>query len=141
MALAAFLIWLANPYTALLLILALHVWLVALTRERVRTPATGLLALLVSLAPLGAALALVGAGLGGSPVGLAWILVVFVGSGGVSFGGLLLGAVAAGCGVAAAVLLLAPSASEPPEIPITVRGPLSYAGPGSLGGTTSALRR
>ena len=25
--------------------------------------------------------------------------------------------------------------------PITVRGPVSYAGPGSLGGTDSALRR
>ena len=27
------------------------------------------------------------------------------------------------------------------DIPITVRGPKSYAGPGSLGGTESALRR
>jgi hypothetical protein len=25
--------------------------------------------------------------------------------------------------------------------PLTIRGPLSYAGPGSLGGTESALRR
>jgi hypothetical protein len=40
--------------------------------------------------------------------------------------------------------------SSPPRIaepdaadgtPITVRGPMSYAGPGSLGGTESALRR
>jgi hypothetical protein len=27
------------------------------------------------------------------------------------------------------------------EVPVTVRGPVSYAGPGSLGGTESALRR
>jgi hypothetical protein len=27
------------------------------------------------------------------------------------------------------------------DLPITVRGPRSYAGPGSLGGTESALRR
>ena len=28
-----------------------------------------------------------------------------------------------------------------PGAPVTVRGPISYAGPGSLGGTESALRR
>ena len=28
-----------------------------------------------------------------------------------------------------------------PAAPITVRGPQGYAGPGSLGGTESALRR
>jgi hypothetical protein len=27
------------------------------------------------------------------------------------------------------------------EAPVTVRGPVTYAGPGSLGGTESALRR
>jgi hypothetical protein len=27
------------------------------------------------------------------------------------------------------------------DLPITVRGPINYAGPGSLGGTESALRR
>jgi hypothetical protein len=50
-------------------------------------------------------------------------------------------------GVAVGVGTLALSA-PPPERPgaggapdVTVRGPLSYAGPGSLGGTESALRR
>ena len=40
-ALLAFLVWLANPYTALLLIVPLHVWLVALTRERPAPPVSG----------------------------------------------------------------------------------------------------
>ena len=31
--------------------------------------------------------------------------------------------------------------SEPEEVRVTVRGPVTYAGPGSLGGTKSALRR
>ena len=32
------------------------------------------------------------------------------------------------------------SAPRPEDAPVTVRGPISYAGPGSLGGTESALR-
>ena len=53
---------------------------------------------------------------------------------------------AAGCAVAAVLVALEPRATasragtdEPLEI--TIRGPLTYAGPGSLGGTESALRR
>jgi hypothetical protein len=34
-----------------------------------------------------------------------------------------------------------PAAAAPEEQVITMRGPLTYAGPGSLGGTESALRR
>jgi hypothetical protein len=30
---------------------------------------------------------------------------------------------------------------RPEDIPVTVRGPVTYAGPGSLGGTESAIRR
>jgi hypothetical protein len=48
-------------------------------------------------------------------------------------------------GVALGVIAIAlrpPPPAEAPGAPdITVRGPLSYAGPGSLGGTESALRR
>ena len=54
---------------------------------------------------------------------------------------MLLWSVVAGCGVGA--LLVAAAARAPAgedDIPITVRGPKSYAGPGSLGGTESALR-
>jgi hypothetical protein len=34
-----------------------------------------------------------------------------------------------------------PSQPEEPEPRAAIRGPLTYAGPGSLGGTESALRR
>ena len=64
----------------------------------------------------------------------------------VGFGSALLWSVAFGC--AAAVALVAARSrlndglAEPAErVEITIRGPLSYAGPGSLGGTESALRR
>jgi hypothetical protein len=36
---------------------------------------------------------------------------------------------------------LARARVEEVDDPVTVRGPVTYAGPGSLGGTESALRR
>jgi hypothetical protein len=47
------------------------------------------------------------------------------------------------CLVAAAGLALRAKPAPAPSagLPVTVRGPLTYAGPGSLGGTESALRR
>jgi hypothetical protein len=47
-----------------------------------------------------------------------------------------------GCLLSAVTLsLLAARGSRPVPVPVTVRGPVTYAGPGSLGGTKSALRR
>ena len=109
----AFLIWLVNPYASLLLVLPAHAWLVALTREERRGRAIGLLVIVLSLAPLAAAIALLCAGLGVSPFGLLWTLVVFVGSSGVSVADLLLASLAAGCAVAAAAALLAPAPPPP----------------------------
>ena len=56
----------------------------------------------------------------------------------------LLWSIAAACALAAIVLAWRtrpPPAVETAEPRITVRGPATYAGPGSLGGTESALRR
>jgi hypothetical protein len=48
-----------------------------------------------------------------------------------------------GCGLAAILVVLRKQREPggPGDGPVSIRGPLSYAGPGSLGGTTSALRR
>ena len=47
-----------------------------------------------------------------------------------------------GCLLSAATLsLLVARRSRKVAMPVTVRGPVTYAGPGSLGGTKSALRR
>ena len=55
---------------------------------------------------------------------------------------LLLWSIAAGCAVGALVVAAHGRApADAGEIPITMRGPKTYAGPGSLGGTESALRR
>jgi len=138
----ATLLWFANPYTAALLILPLHLWLVVMTREHDRPPLLGGLYLLLSLAPLIAAIALLCTGLGVEPLALVWTLVLLIAGGGLSVSGLLLASLTAGCFVAAAAILLRPGTLGPGEqLEVTVRGPLSYAGPGSLGGTESALRR
>jgi hypothetical protein len=138
----AALLWFANPYTAVLLVVPMHLWLVVMTREHGRPPLLGALYLVLSLAPLLAAIALLSSGLGVEPFALLWTLALLIAGGGLSFAGLLLVAVTAGCFVAAAVILLRPGRPGPDEQgEVTVRGPLSYAGPGSLGGTESALRR
>lgn len=138
----AALLWIANPYTAALLIIPAHLWLVVLTREHERTPSLGALCIVVSLAPLAAAVGLICSVLHVEPLALAWTLALLVAGGGLSPYGLLLFSLSAGSLVAAAALLLRRGGIGPDtRVEVTVRGPLSYAGPGSLGGTESALHR
>jgi hypothetical protein len=66
------------------------------------------------------------------------ILLVSTAAG--SFGSAVLGSLVAG-NLTAGALLAARGDSRRAAPEITVRGPVSYAGPGSLGGTESALRR
>jgi hypothetical protein len=72
--------------------------------------------------------------------------VLLLAGGQIGLLGAILWSVAFGCVAAAA--MLAVRAQQPPPGPqmadlheVTIRGPMSYAGPGSLGGTESALRR
>jgi len=138
--------WIGNPYTALLAIPAVHLWLLLASPEL--RPRRGLALVLVALglAPFGLLLAFYARQLGLGPGELAWSAVLLLAGGHVGLGSALLWSVAFGCGAGA--LLLALGADRAPEPPpgergaeITIRGPLSYAGPGSLGGTESALRR
>jgi hypothetical protein len=138
------LVWLRNPYSAGLLVPAAHLWLLTGAPE-VRAGRGRALALaLGGLLPL--ALAVLGycVALRAGPIDVTWLAVLAVGGGHVSPLGVLLGAVVLGCGVSAVALALRRSAPPkstiaPPDV--VSRGPLSYAGPGSLGGTESALRR
>jgi peptidase M28-like protein len=139
------LVWALDPYTALLLIPALHLWL-ALAPPEVRPRPLGSLALVaLGLAPL-ALLAFyyahhLGIGLLDAP----WMALLLVAGGHVGVLGAVLWSIALGCAAAAVMLsVAAPSAPRrvrPDDLEITIRGPMSYAGPGSLGGTESALRR
>lgn len=140
LSLAALGLWALNPYAALIFAPALHLWLlVALVelplgrRWRVGLVLLGLVGPgLVALYDLVA--------LGEGPLGGAWYLLLLVSGGHIGpLHALLLCLLA---GVFAAVLSIAVSArpsAEPAER--SVRGPASYAGPGSLGGTSSALPR
>ena len=53
----------------------------------------------------------------------------------------MLVSIVAGTLVSAAIASLARVRLDEADEPVTVRGPVTYAGPGSLGGTESALRR
>jgi hypothetical protein len=142
----AAIVWLSNPYAALLAIPAIHLWLVLASPElRPRRPAA-LALVALALVPLGLLIAFYarqqGMGLGG----LAWGAVLLLAGGHISLPGTILWSVALGCGLAA-TMLAARSPFQPPErherddVEVTIRGPMSYAGPGSLGGTESGLRR
>ena len=138
----AIVMWIANPYAAALLIPALHVWLFALAPDLRMPRWTRMTIAALGLAPIALVALGLARSLGLGVVDAAWELLLLAAGGHMSVGSVLLWSLVAGCGVSA--LLVASAGSAPPdpaEVPITVRGPRSYAGPGSLGGTESALRR
>jgi Peptidase family M28 len=137
--------WIGDPYTALLLVPGLHLWLLVASPE-LRPRRSGSLALVaLGLAPLLLLVAFYARELSLGPGGVAWTGVLLLTGGHVGLGGAILWSLALGCAVVGAMLALAPGSAPrgdgDEEIEITIRGPLSYAGPGSLGGTESALRR
>ena len=140
--LAAVVVWVINPYAAALLVPAAHLWLFAVAPEFRMRRAVGLAVVALGLAPL-ALLALgLARALGLDLDGTVWLALLLVAGGHVSAATWLLWSVVAACGVGA--LLIAargPVARDDEEPTITVRGPRTYAGPGSLGGTESALRQ
>jgi hypothetical protein len=139
----ALLLWLFNPFAGLLLVPALHCWLwIADPDVRARRR------LVLALALGGIVPALVVAiyywhELGVSLLGLVWSAVLLVAGGGLSPAAAAFWAVA--LGAFASALVLAIRVIRTPQladVPVTVRGPVTYAGPGSLGGTeSSAVRR
>jgi Peptidase family M28 len=144
----ALLIWLINPFTCLLLVPALHLWLFAVSPDlhaRRRGRALALLAVLAGVLPFVLLLIAysheLAIGLGGLAES---VVLVFVGGQVGLFGGLLW-SVAFGCLLAVTLRVLAPSPADSVGrqewVEVSTRGPASYAGPGSLGGTESALRR
>ncbi len=139
-------VWVFNPYAALLIVPGLHLLLPIASPERRPRPLAGLALLVLALVPLGLLVAFYAHQLGYGPGGLLWTMTLLLADGHVGVLSAVLWSVAGGCGVAIAlVALTAPAdplglgSEEHPEV--TIRGPLSYAGPGSLGGTESALRR
>ena len=136
-------LWLVNPFSALVMVPALHLWMLATLvdpapgkRTRLAMVAGGLvLPVLLVIYQL-----LV---LGLNPLAGAWYLLLLVTGGHISVVSSLLGCLFVGIlgGVVAVARSTPPEAPRPPREVPKVRGPAGYAGPGSLGGTDSALRR
>jgi hypothetical protein len=153
-------VWVLDPLTALLLLPALNLWLVLAAAPPgwsaggraggARLQALALVAL--GLVPLALLVAFYAHQLHLSAGGVAHTALLLLAGGRIGLAGAVLWSVAFGCLAAALLVALAPSeageddAGEPRGWPddresIKIRGPLSYAGPGSLGGTESTLRR
>jgi hypothetical protein len=139
---ASLAIWVLNPFAALLLVVAAHSSMWALAPDvRLRAPVTALL-LVVGVAPVALVVAYYGVTFGLSPLGVAWTAVMLIAGQPLSaLVGLVAWTVVLGCVVGAVIVAVRAAGERPEDAPVTVRGPITYAGPGSLGGTESALRR
>jgi hypothetical protein len=138
-ALLTLIVWAVNPWAAAVLLPAAHAWLLITAPER-RPPrpvvigavATGLVLPAVVLAYY---LRAWHAG--------PWALFNLVSGGALDLGAALTFSAFAALLCATIVILRARRRIEEsaPEETLSTRGPRTYAGPGSLGGTESALRR
>jgi hypothetical protein len=135
-------LWLGNPYAAMLVVPAAHLWPWALTPD-LRLPRSASLAIVVlALFPLGLVGLLDARAFGMGPVHGAWFWTILVAGGHVPVGSWVLWSFVWGCAIGAGLLAIRrrrPRDDDPDEV--TVRGPVTYAGPGSLGGTPSGLRQ
>ncbi len=140
----AVVIWVQNPFAAAMLIPALHLWLWlnGFEEQLPRGAAVALVLGGLALPVLVVVFYAVTLGLG--PVALLWNGFLLVAGGYVGALAALQWSVVLGC-VACAVSLAArwsrATRARVEEQAVTVRGPVTYAGPGSLGGTESAIRR
>jgi hypothetical protein len=135
-------IWLSNPFAAALLVPALHAWMWVVAPERRVRRGPALLLLLAGLAAPALVVVYHAVALGLSPVDAVWNGVLLIAGGDLGLLTALEWGIVAGCAVSS-VLIALRAAPRPraEEAPVTIRGPIGYAGPGSLGGTKSALRR
>lgn len=137
--LVAIIVWILNPYAALLLILPVNIWLLVGARELPLRRRWAVFWVLVSLLPVAAVALTYLSEFALSPFGLIWFIFLALAGGTPPLLASLGWCVA--CGAGAAALLRAVRRDRAPDQAITVRGPVSYAGPGSLGGVDSARRR
>jgi hypothetical protein len=135
-------IWLSNPFAAALIVPALHFWLWVVAPDPRLRPALRVALIAGGFAAPVLVIVYYALALGLGPVALAWNAVLLVAGGHVGLLAAVEWSIVLGCGVS--LLLIAPRrVRQAPvqERPVTIRGPVTYAGPGSLGGTKSALRR
>jgi hypothetical protein len=100
------------------------------------------LLLILGLIPVGFVIGYYVHAFGLTPVDVIWNGSLLIAGGRLGAAAVVEGSLVLGCLASALVIALAARRHQR-EVPdaITVRGPSGYAGPGSLGGTQSALRR
>ena len=135
-------LWLRNPYAAALLVPGAHALLAVVAPEVRLRRALAIGLVVVAAAPFLLVDISIAGQLGLSPLHFGWFCVLLVAGGVVGPLGWVIWSLVLTCLVAALLMAMRSRSSvTPPDTPqITVRGPVSYAGPGSLGGTESALR-
>ncbi|WP_372791202.1 hypothetical protein [Paraconexibacter sp.] len=135
-------IWVRNPFAASLLVPALHLSVLVAAADSRLPRAAGPVVVVLGLIPVVVAVEMTASALGYGPGLTAWALVLAVAGGHIGPLSWLVLSVLAGCAVATAVIGLSRRAPEADGgDAVTVRGPVTYAGPGALGGVDSALRR
>jgi Peptidase family M28 len=136
-------LWLTNPYAAALLVPGAHLLLAVVAREVRLRRALALALVALAAVPFVLVDLSIAGQLGLSPGHFAWFCVLLVAGGIVGPLGWAIWSLVLVCLLAAAILALRARPVATPVEPqdVTVRGPITYAGPGSLGGTESALRR
>jgi hypothetical protein len=136
----AVLLWVVNPFAALIVAPAVHLWMLATLVD----PPPVLRARIAMVAVGAAPIALVGLyyllRLSMNPLEGVWYLLMLLIGGQVGVVTAVLATLFAGL-FCAVVAIVAQRGEPEADAAPTVRGPASYAGPGSLGGTDSALRR
>jgi len=137
-------IWVENPFAAALLVPALHLWMWIVAPERRPAAPLAVLLFIAGLIPgvLAAVYYAAALGLGAAPA--AWNAVLMLAGGSVSVMSAIEWSVVVGCVISLATMIVwiaRQPRQDPADLPITVRGLITYAGPGSLGGTKSALRQ
>ena len=136
-------LWVVSPYAALLLVPAVHLWMLAALAEPPPTRRTRLLLVAGGLLPPAAVAVYYMIALSTDPLAGAWYLFLLVTGHTVGLSTAVIGCVLLGTlvSVVGITRVRDREAPRPVEDAPRVYGPGAYAGPGSLGGTESALRR
>jgi hypothetical protein len=130
-----------NPFAALVLLPAFHLWLLTTASQVPPRRAVGVALVLGGLAlPLLVVVATL-ARLQIGPLGGAWYGFLLLTGHQIGLYTAVVGSLLLACFAAALRIVLARRPHEPEAAGTSVRGPGGYAGPGSLGGTESALQR
>jgi hypothetical protein len=139
----AALVWAVNPYAAALLLPAAHLWLFAAAPQTRLVGWWGVAAVVAGLLPFAVVPVYYLRALGLDPLELTWMALLTAASGQLSAWVAVVAGTVLACLAALIVITRTRrrvAANVEPE-PLRTRGPATYAGPGSLGGTESALRR